>query len=352
MARLLFPRSSFALGLTLVLTLVLVACSGDPEDSMNEAVASVAVAGGGVTVDVVTTNVWNGGFNGAVRITDTAFNGPITSFQIVFKLGGSPVVGSAWNGPISGPDASGNYTATNPDWLPFNPIQRGQIWDVGFNASGTFSGSTIVSVTINGQTIPIGGDPTPPVVSLVSSATTVTVAGNITLTATATDNVGVVRVEFFDGTTLLGTDTVSPYTQVLGLTAANNGTHSYTARAFDAAGTVGISAAVTVTVNIILGGTPPTVSLTSSATAVTAAGSITLTVNPGPGVVRVEFFDGSRLLAVATAPPFSVTVALTAADNSIHCYRATGFDAAGNSGISAPLCIPVDIESLPVPGGQ
>lgn len=345
MARLLLPRSSFTLGLTLVL----VACTGHPEDSTDEAVASVAVAGGGVTVDVVTTTVWSGGFNGAVRITDNAFTSPITTFQIVFKLGGSPVIGSAWNGPISGPDASGNYTATNPDWLQFNPIQRGQTWDVGFNASGTFSGSTIVSVTINGQTIPIDGDPTRPVVSLMSSATTVTTAGSITLTANATDNVGVVRVEFFDGPTLLGTDTVAPYTQALALTAANNGTHSYTARAFDAAGTVGISAAVTVTVNIILGGMPPTVSLTSSATTVTAAGSITLTVNPGPGVVRVAFFDGSRPLAVVNSPPFTVTIALTAADNGTHCYNATGFDAAGNSGTSAPPCIPVNIESLPQP---
>jgi hypothetical protein len=195
MTRLSLPRSSFALGLTLVL----VACSGQPEYSTDEAVTAVAVAGSGVTVDVVATNVWNGGFTGTVLITDNAFSSPITSFQIVFKLGGiAAVLGSGWNGIISGPDASGNFTATNPDWLPFNPIQRGQSWSVCFNGSGTFSGSTIVSVKINGQTIPIfGDDPISPVASLVSSATSVTAAGSITATA----NVGVVRVEFYDGTT-------------------------------------------------------------------------------------------------------------------------------------------------------
>jgi aryl-phospho-beta-D-glucosidase BglC (GH1 family) len=83
-----------------------------------------------------------------------------------------------------------------------------------------------------------------------SSATTVTAAGSITLTASATGNLGVARVEFFDGTVRLGTDTTSPYTQAVALTAANSGTHSYTARAFDLAGTVGVSAPVTVTVNI------------------------------------------------------------------------------------------------------
>jgi hypothetical protein len=155
MTSLLLPRSSFALGLMLVLG----ACIVHPEYSTDERVAAVAVAGSGVSVDVVTTNVWNGGFSGAVQITDNAFSSPITSFQIVFKLSGiAAVAGSGWNGIISGPDASGNFTATNPDWLQFNPIQRGQIWDICFNGSGTFSGSTILSVKINGQTVPSFGD--------------------------------------------------------------------------------------------------------------------------------------------------------------------------------------------------
>jgi len=335
------------LSLALGLTLVLAACSGHPEDSTDESVAAVAVSGGGVTVDMVATNVWTTGFTGSVRIIDNAFPNPITTFQIVFKLAGSAAIpGSGWNGTFIGPDPSGNYTVISPDWLQFNPIQRGQTWDAGFKANGAFSGFTIVSVKINGQTIPIfGDDPIPPVVSLMSSATTVTAAGSITLTANATDNVGIVRVEFYDGTTLLATDTTSPYTQAVALTAANNGTHSYTARAFDAAGTVGISAPVTVTVNIA-GCMPPIVLLTS-ATSVVAPGSITLTAGlcPGPDVVRVEFLDGTRLLASLTAPPFTVTIALTAADNGTHCHTARAVDAAGNSATTSPLCVTVNIPS-------
>jgi aryl-phospho-beta-D-glucosidase BglC (GH1 family) len=174
----------------------------------------------------------------------------------VFKLGGSATVaGTAWNGNISAADASGNRAATHPDFLQFNPIAPGQTWDVGFNGSGVFAGSTIVSVKLNGQTIVIGGgggggDTTLPTVSLASSAVAVTTASSITLTATASDNIGVTRVDFLDGTTLLGSDAAAPYTLAVALTAANNGTRSYTARAFDAAGNNRTSAAVTVTVNI------------------------------------------------------------------------------------------------------
>src|SRR5262245_58903323 len=172
--------------------LALPACGGEPEYSAVE--TPVSVSGGGVTIDVVTTQVWQGGFNGAIRIVDTAFPAPITTFQIVFKLGGSAgVSGTGWNGIVAAADGSGNRTATNPDWLQFGPIQIGQTWDVGFNGTGLFTNSTIVSARINNTNITFGGgggDTTAPTVSLASSASSVTAAGYLTLTATATDNAG------------------------------------------------------------------------------------------------------------------------------------------------------------------
>jgi hypothetical protein len=247
--------------------LALAACGGEPEND-SESTAAVAVSGSGVTVDVVATNSWSGGFNGAVRITDTAFASPITSFEVVFQLTGTAgISGAAWNGNVSAVDGSGNRTATNPDWLQFGPIQTGQTWEVGLPGTGVFAGSTIVSVKINGQVITLGGgggpgDTTPPVATLVSSSLNVTTASTITLTATATDQAGINQVAFFDttpaGTALLGTDTTAPYTQAVPLTGANNGTHIYTARATDSSANrnVGTSPPVTVTVNI--GGTGTT----------------------------------------------------------------------------------------------
>jgi endoglucanase len=246
--------------LALALALGTAACTG--QDITGATAAEVAVSGGGVTVDVLTTNAWQGGFNGAVRITNNTFPSPITSFEVVFQLGGSPSIsGTPWNGNISAPDASGARTATQPSWLSSQPITAGQTWDVGFPGSGTFVSSTVVSVKINGTSIAIGGggggggDTTPPTVSLSSSSTNVTSAGTLNLSATAGDNVGVVRVEFRDGTTLLSTDTSAPYSASVALTSAANGTHTYTAKAFDAAGNATTSTPVTVTVNIGTGGT-------------------------------------------------------------------------------------------------
>jgi hypothetical protein len=334
--------------LSVVLPLALLAACGGGQGgdaSSTGGLASVAVSGGGVTVDVLATQSWGGGYNGAVRISDTSFASPITSFQVVFKLSGSAGLAvPGWNGTISGPDASGNYTAKSPDWLQYQPIRAGAAWDVGFTGTGTFSGSTIVSLTINGQVIPIGGDSTPPTVSLATSAASVTTPSTITLTATASDNVGVTRVELYDGATLVATKTAAPYTQTVAFTAANNGTHAYTAKAFDAAGNSATSSAVNVVVSIgdII---PPTVSLASSATSVTTASTITLTATAtdNVGVVRVEFYDGTTLLGSKTAAPWTQTVALTAANNGTHSYTAKAFDAAGSSATSSAVAVVVNI---------
>lgn len=93
-----------------------------------------------------------------------------------------------------------------------------------------------------------------PTVSLTSptNGATFTAPASLTLTATAADADGSVsQVAFYNGSTLLGTDTSSPYTYAWTGVAA--GTYSLTARATDNAGAVTTSGAVNVTV-----GTAPT----------------------------------------------------------------------------------------------
>src|SRR5262245_37740231 len=93
-------------------------------------------------------------------------------------------------------------------------------------------------------------DKTPPVVSITSPAngTVYSIPQTVTLTVSASDDVGVTKVEFYDGTTLMSTDTIVPYTLAWSLSSPNNGTHSWTAKAYDASGKSSISTAVSLTV--------------------------------------------------------------------------------------------------------
>lgn len=94
-----------------------------------------------------------------------------------------------------------------------------------------------------------GGDTQAPTVSITAPLNGATVVGTVSVTATASDNVGVTKVEFYLDGALKSTDTTSPYSWSWDTTTASNGTHSLTAKAYDAALNVGTSIAVSVTVN-------------------------------------------------------------------------------------------------------
>jgi subtilisin family serine protease len=86
-----------------------------------------------------------------------------------------------------------------------------------------------------------GGTPPPPdiilpAVTLTAPAEGSTVSGIVMLTATASDNVGVARVEFKVDGVLKCTDTASPYSCSWDTTAAVLGNRTVSATAFDAAG--------------------------------------------------------------------------------------------------------------------
>jgi hypothetical protein len=70
-----------------------------------------------------------------------------------------------------------------------------------------------------------------------------------TLQASASDNVGVTQVVFYDGASVIGSDTTAPYSVSWNLLNAYKGTHTLTARAHDAAGNVTTSAPISVKLN-------------------------------------------------------------------------------------------------------
>jgi hypothetical protein len=119
------------------------------------------------------------------------------------------------------------------------------------DAAGNSTTSTPVTVTVNNTPV----DTTPPTISLTAPANGATVSGTVSITATASDNVGVTGVQFeIDGANAGSLVTTAPYSYLWNTTTASNGSHVVTARAQDAAGNMATSTAVTVTVSNTSGG--------------------------------------------------------------------------------------------------
>ncbi|MGV3581970.1 MAG: Ig-like domain-containing protein [Methylophilus sp.] len=165
----------------------------------------------------------------------------------------------------------------------------------------------------------------------------------IAITANAADSDGTVaKVEFYDGATLINTDTAAPYTYNWANAAV--GTHTITAKATDNAGAVTASAAITVVVNAPVN-VAPTVSITApanNATYIQGTG-ITLTANAADTdgtVAKVEFYDGATLLGTSTAAPYTYIWANAAVGT--HTITAKATDNSGAVTTSAAVNVTVN----------
>ena len=104
-----------------------------------------------------------------------------------------------------------------------------------------------VKVDLRGVTV----DNAAPAVAITSPANGATLSAlslSTSIQASASDNAGVSQVVFYDGGTVLGTDTSAPYSVSWNLLSAAKGKHTLTARATDVTGNVTTSAAISVTV--------------------------------------------------------------------------------------------------------
>jgi hypothetical protein len=117
---------------------------------------------------------------------------------------------------------------------------------VARDAAGNTTTSAPITVTVQN----IAPDTMPPAVSLIAPADGATVSGAVTISATASDNVGVVGVQFrVDGVNTGAEDTSSPFATSWITAIVADGTHTITAVARDAAGNTTVSAPRTVTVS-------------------------------------------------------------------------------------------------------
>ena len=141
---------------------------------------------------------------------------------------------------------SGTGTTVNVNGVTvFNNITQSELGAGKVGLITSFTDARFDNVSLS-----TGSDASPPTVAITSPASGATVSGTITVTASASDNVGVAGVQFrVDGISSGAEATTAPYSISWNTATAANGSHTLTAVARDAAGNLGTSAPVTVTVS-------------------------------------------------------------------------------------------------------
>jgi hypothetical protein len=170
-------------------------------------------------------------------------------------------------------------------------------------------------------------DVTPPTVAFTAPVSNGYVQGLYTLAATADDDFAVTRVEFYNGQTLLGTDTTAPYSVNWGSWEVADGAYTLTVKAYDAAGHVAAS-----DVPVIVDNARPTAEFSAPAAEASVRGAVQLlaTATDNQAVARVEFYDGYTLIGTDTTAPYSMSLDTAALPNGYRRLAIMAYDVAGN----------------------
>ncbi|MFI0964960.1 glycoside hydrolase family 48 protein [Streptomyces sp. NPDC021080] len=246
------------------------------------------------------TNDWGSGFTADLTITNRGTDA-INGWTLTYAYTGNQALTNGWNGTWS--QSGKNVTVKNAAWN--GTIGAGTAVTTGaqFGYSGT--NTAPASYAVNGTTCT--GAHQPPITVLTSPAAgAVYTQGDsvpLAATAAAADGATVSKVEFYDDTTLLGTDTSSPYT--LSASGLAVGAHSIVAKAYDSLGASADSTPVGITV---------------------AAGPAIVASPTQLGVQQGK--SGTFTVKLSTQPSANVTVAVARTDGN------TGLSVTGGSSLT------------------
>ena len=199
-------------------------------------------------------------------------------------------------------------------------------------------GDTEVLALYNAGIQPPPIDTTPPTVFVTAPASGSTISGTITVSADASDNVGVAGVQFtLDGANLGAEDTTAPYSVTWDTTSTANGSRTLSAVARDLAGNTNTASGVTVTVDNPVDTTPPIISGVSATSLTLSGATIAWTTNEAADS-QVEYgvttsYGFTTTLDPALVTSHSQTLANLSAGATYH-YRVLSSDAAGNPAAS------------------
>lgn len=225
------------------------------------------------------------------------------------------------------------------------------VWDVSSSTSAQTAYNTMARDSFySGSAAWTPSDTTPPSVAITSPASGTTISSPTTVTATASDDVGVASVAFSVDGSVASTDVTAPYTAVVDPAALSPGDHTVTAIARDAANNSTTSAPIILTVAATgSDGTPPTVTITSPADGSTVSGitSVTATAVDNVGVASVGFFVDGTWIGTATSVPYAAALNAGSFSAGSHTLTAVATDTSGNQATSAAMHVTVSSASGP-----
>jgi len=223
---------------------------------------------------------------------------PYTSYTT--SLGGG--INNVGGTSISAPYVTGLFAllfSANPALTPQQAVDiveqtADDLGDPGFDIYYGWGKINLYQAVLAAAQAADSGDTTAPTADVTSPPAGATLTGSAVVTADATDNVGVTKVELYIDDTLGGWVASTPYSWTWDTTGHADGSHRLAVKAYDAAGNQGSSSSVSVNVKNSSSSTvTETFTGSVSATRGPSSRSHTITVG-GPGTVSASLSWGGK----------------------------------------------------------
>ena len=253
--------------------------------------------------------------------------------------------------------AGGNSSGIKVSWTNWNYADKNESSSAlqpnacstgSWNSTST-SGTWVKSHILN----PADNFGTPsPSVSITSPAnnSTVTTGSSVTINA-AVSNASASKVQFYNGAALLGEDPTAPYSYTI--TNIQSGPYNLIAKAVTGSTTLS-SSTVTITAAAAPANRPPQVSLTAPSVNATYTAPATITLSatasdPDGTISKVDFYNGTSLLATVTGQPYQFTWSNVTAGKYTLSAKAT--DNAAATAASGSVMVTVNVPNPNPPSG-
>jgi thermitase len=260
---------------------------------------------------ILTTN--RGG--GYIRVQGTSFSSPVVAGVIALMRKANSTLSPANLVTLVKANADDRGTAG---------------WDSSFGYGRVNAWRAVAAAVGSGSAT----DTTRPTVAITSPAAGAVLSGIATVGVSASDNGTISRVELYIDGVLYASDTAAPYSFSWDTRKTTNGPHLVVAKAVDAAGNTGTSAAVTTTVsNNLVDTTKPVVAITGTSIS-NGYLNVSVSATDNVAVAQVALYVDNRLVSQRLAPPYQFSVSLAPYAVGTHQVIAVAYDAAWNIAIS------------------
>jgi len=240
--------------------------------------------------------------------TTTVINGIWHDLQAHVKINGASSQVEIWL------DGNSIGDLNNTESLGTTAIRRVQLGD---STPGHTYNVAFDNIMVNKTLI----DMTSPTVALSEPSDNATVRGEVTLTATASGNSPIDRVEFLANGTLIGTDYSVPYNMIWDSTAIGDGSVTLTARAVD----FGFNSTISAARNVTVDNTAPNTTIDSGPSGIVNTDSATFTFSSSESASYICYIDDEEIEDCSSPQTFNNLI------NGSHTFQVTATDSAGNN---------------------